>query len=389
MNWLFIARPLREQSERYGNALTIPEFFQRRFDDGTHLLRSLSALCILAFFVFYTAAGLIAGGKLFVASFGLPYANAVVLGACLIVVYTSFGGFLAVAWTDALQAALMFFALVTVAGLALWHGADPHRIANVEVSSLHLDAPVSGAIIVSSLAWGLGYFGQPHILNRFMAIREPEKLGRARKLAISWTGIALGAAIMVGFSAHDVLETPLIAGESEKVLMHLIELMLHPAVAGICLAAILAAIMSTADSQLLVCTSVITEDLYRTFLNRDAEESELVRMGRFSVLVIAAIACAIAFDPETRVMGLVSYAWAGFGAAFGPAMLFSLHWRRMTANARRSETKVIRSSTLRWAASSPSILPKTRPNCGSWITTRRGRSLAESMIGRSPRWPRR
>ena len=321
-NWLFIARPLREQTERFGNALTIPEFFQHRFDDDRRLLRTLSALCILTFFVFYTAAGFVAGGKLFAASFGLPYASAVVLGACLIVAYTSFGGFLAVAWTDALQAALMSFALVTVAGLALWQSGELHHFSGAEITAAPLATPISGTIVISSLAWGLGYFGQPHILNRFMAIGDPAKLGRARELAIGWTGIALGAAVVVGFSAHAVLELPLIASDREKVFIHLIDLLLHPAVAGVCLAAILAAIMSTADSQLLVAAAALTHDLLP---GRGVAPINVLRRHRVAVLLITVIAMTLALDPEAMVLDMVAYAWAGFGSAIGPCIVMSLY----------------------------------------------------------------
>jgi len=322
LNWLFLARPLREQSEQYGNALTIPEFFEHRFNDDTHILRTLSALCILAFFVFYTAAGFVAGGKLFAASFGLPYANAVVLGAVLIVAYTSFGGFLAVAWTDALQATLMFFALVAVAGIALWQVGELPVGAGTDLSLPTMQQPVSVAIIISSLAWGLGYFGQPHILCRFMAIRKSNEMGAARRLAIGWTGISLVAAIAVGFSAPAVLSMPLSVSESEKVFIHLIHILLHPAIAGICLAAILAAIMSTADSQLLVAAAALTHDL---LARPHGKPKQILRRHRAAVGLICLVAMTLALDPAAMVLEMVAYAWAGFGAALGPCVIMSLY----------------------------------------------------------------
>ena len=327
LNWRFVARPLRDNSERYGNALTIPEYFERRFNDDTHILRTLSALCILAFFVFYTAAGLVAGGKLFAASFGLPYGSAVVLGATLIVIYTTFGGFLAVAWTDALQATMMFFALATVAALALSYGGELATPGGPEFSISTRPQPLSAVVVISSLAWGLGYLGQPHILNRFMAIGDPEQLGAARKLALGWTLICLGAAVIVGYCASAVLEFPLTANDSEQVFIRLIHILLHPAVAGVCLAAILAAIMSTADSQLLVAAAALTHDLFR---HSSDEPQGVLRHHRVAVVLICLIAVTLALDPAAMVFDLVAYAWAGFGAALGPCIIMSLYSPKTT-----------------------------------------------------------
>lgn len=322
LNWIFVARPLREKSEQYGNALTIPEYFEQRFNDDSHILRTLSAVCILAFFVFYTAAGLVAGGKLFSASFGLPYTSAVVLGAVLIVAYTSFGGFLAVAWTDALQATLMLFALATVAGLALWHAGELPTASSAEHSLSTQLKPVSAAVVISSLAWGLGYFGQPHILSRFMAIDESTKMGAARRLALGWSALCLSTAIVVGFYATAILDVPLIASDSEKVFIQLIEILLHPVVAGVCLAAILAAIMSTADSQLLVAAAALTHDL---FGKANHAHQRVLRRHRAAVVLICFVALTLALDPAAMVLDMVAYAWAGFGAALGPCVIMSLY----------------------------------------------------------------
>ena len=324
-NWLFIARPLREQSAGYGDALTIPEFFERRFDDDSHILRSLSALCILIFFIFYTGAGFVAGGKLFEASFGLPYTTAVLIGAVLVVAYTSFGGFLAVAWTDALQAILMFFALLTVAGLAFWDSTNLPGRVHPDWSAIQTSAgaPVSWLVITSALAWGLGYVGQPHILARFMAIGDAERLSAARRLATGWTGISLCAAIAIGMSGHWALDAHLVAGDSEKVFIHLINVLLHPAVAGVCLAAILAAIMSTADSQLLVAAAALTHDLLP---GRGADPQRVrLRWHRGAVVLICGFAVALALDSGAQVLDMVAYAWAGFGAAIGPCVIMSLY----------------------------------------------------------------
>ncbi len=326
LNWLFIARPLREQSARYGDALTIPEFFERRFADSSHVLRTLSASCILLFFVFYTGAGLVAGGKLFEASFGLPYPAAVLIGAVLIVAYTSFGGFLAVAWTDALQAILMFFALLTVAGLAMGDaGGDfpPRFPSDWLAKQTPNETPASWLAVSSALAWGLGYFGQPHILARFMAIGDSGHLGAARRLATGWTGVALCAAIAVGVSGHWELDPRLLVDDSEKVFIHLINALLHPAIAGICLAAILAAIMSTADSQLLVAAAALTHDLLPG--NEGNPPHQRLYRHRGAVVLICVFATALALDPGARVLDMVAYAWAGFGAAIGPCVIMSLY----------------------------------------------------------------
>lgn len=327
LNWRFVARPLRENSERYGNALTIPEYFERRFNDDTRILRTLSALCILLFFVFYTAAGLVAGGKLFAASFGVTYVNAVVITTTLIVSYTAFGGFLAVVWSDALQAVMMFFALAIVAILALSYGLEPDTPIKAEPLLPSRPQSLSAIVIISSLAWGLGYLGQPHILNRFMAIRSPEKLDAARRLALGWTIICLSAAVIVGYSARTVLEFPLTSGSSEQVFIHLIHFLLHPAAAGVCLAAILAAIMSTADSQLLVAASALTHDLSRNSTNRSRG---VLRYHRAAVVLICVIAASLALDPDAMVFDLVAYSWAGFGATLGPCVIMSLYAPKTT-----------------------------------------------------------
>lgn len=336
LNWLLVARPLRRESARLG-ALTISDYFERRFAARTRSLRLITAVVILVFFMIYTTAGLVAGGKLFEGVFGLDYRLAVLVGTLAIMIYTSMGGFIAVCWTDAVQGLFMIGALVAVPCLAIRSaGGAGEWLRLVRESSpaaLQWFGSGSGRIgpleLVSALGWGLGYFGMPHIIVRFMAIDSEEHIGRARRIAMLWTAISLLAAIVVGLCGLARFGASGLA-DGEKVFIHLIQALFHPIPAGLCLAAILAAIMSTADSQLLVCTSVITEDVYRTFFKRDASEPELVRVGRVSVLVIAALACSLALDPETRVMELVSYAWAGFGAAFGPAILLSLYWRRMT-----------------------------------------------------------
>lgn len=336
LNWLLVARPLRRESERLG-AMTVSEYFARRFADRGRTLRLITAVFTLLFLMVYTTSGLVASGKLFEGVFGLDYRIAVVVGSLAIIAYTSMGGFLAVCLTDAIQGVLMLCALLLVPWMAVravggmmscWE-----QIGTVSPDLLRPFGGGSGAIgllaLVSTLGWGLGYFGMPHIIVRFMAIKHEDRIPRARQIAVVWTALSLGASIAVGLAAIAFFGGH-VTGDSERVFIYLIQDLFHPIPAGLCLAAILAAIMSTADSQLLVCTSAITEDIYRTFLKRDAQERELVYVGRVAVVVTAIVAAAMAFDPESKVMRLVAYAWAGFGAAFGPAMIVSLYWKRMS-----------------------------------------------------------
>jgi sodium/proline symporter len=333
LNWRLVAARLREASERAGNALTLPEYLANRFQDHTGLIRGVSAGFILLFFLFYTSSGLVAGGKLFEAVFGLPYVWAVATGALTIILYTAFGGFLAVSWTDLVQGLLMAAALVAVPLMAL--GAGGATVNQVPIPPELLDPftdkqgqPLGWIAIVSLLAWGLGYFGQPHILARFKAVQSVQLIPQARRIAVTWVALTLSAACLVGLSGITSFNAPL--ADAEKVFIHLVELLFHPLIAGICLAAILAAIMSTADSQLLVASSAFTGDLYKSLFRKEASERELVIIGRLAVLSIATLAFLLALDPDSKVLDLVAYAWAGFGAAFGPALVLSLYWNRMT-----------------------------------------------------------
>jgi sodium/proline symporter len=336
LNWKLVAVRLRRETERHG-ALTLPNYIERRFDDRRHMLRLVTALVTLGFFLLYTTSGLVASGKLFNQVFGIPYTTAVVLGALAILLYTSFGGFIAVCWTDAVQGMLMIGALLAVplvttikaggvgAVSAAVQNASPHMLDLFQSKSGGAYGPLK---IASDMAWGLGYFGMPHILARFMAIESEAKIPRARRIATTWVATSLFMALAVGITGMVVLPEPL--ADSETVFISTVKLLFPPALAGVCLAGVLAAIMSTADSQLLVCTSVITEDFYRTLYRRDATEEELIWVGRISVVGIAAAAMLLAFDKDSKVMGIVAYAWAGFGAAFGPTILLSLYWKRMT-----------------------------------------------------------
>jgi sodium/proline symporter len=336
LNWRIVATRLREYSERAGNALTLPEYLSNRFEDTSGLIRIVSALFILLFFLFYTSSGLVAGGKLFESVFGLPYVWAVAAGTLTIILYTAFGGFLAVSWTDLIQGLLMAAALTSVP-LMVFQQVEPGTLfSTLGDNNPHLLDPFTdrqgealGWIsIVSLLAWGLGYFGQPHILARFKAVESVERLPQARRIAVTWVGLTLTAACLVGLAGISSFDPPL--ADAEKVFIRLVDLLFHPLIAGICLAAILAAIMSTADSQLLVASSAFTGDLYKSLFRKTASERELVVVGRIAVLSIALIAFVLAMNPDSKVLDLVAYAWAGFGAAFGPAIVLSLYWPAMT-----------------------------------------------------------
>ena len=335
--WLVVAAPLRRASEELG-ALTISDYFEFRFKDKTRVLRLLTAAFILFFFMIYTTAGLVAGGKLFNSIFSISYPLAVCLGTVTIIIYTMIGGYIAVCWTDAVQGILMCGALIVVPVLAVFScgGAEAawSEILKNSPDAFNLfnngnGGKLSSIAMLSSFGWGLGYFGMPHVLTRFMAISSVERIPVAHRIALGWTTLSLMGAIGVGLAGIATFGAGGLA-DGETVFIALIQRSFHPVLAGICLAAILAAIMSTADSQLLVCTSVITEDIYRTFYKRDAEEKELVKVGRCAVLVISLIAMGMALNGGRGVMELVSYAWAGFGAAFGPVLILSLYWKRMS-----------------------------------------------------------
>ena len=340
-NWKYVAGPLRVYTERSRNALTLPDYFTHRFEDRSKLLRILSAVVILVFFAIYSASGIVAGARLFESVFGVPYAQALWVGAAATILYTMVGGFLAVSWTDTVQATLMIFALVlTPIVVVIATGGPAASLAVIEQANpANVDwlrgASVVG--IISLLAWGLGYFGQPHILARFMAADSVKSIPAARRIGMTWMVLCLGGAMAVGFfgiawfAAHPD-QAAAVQANPERVFIALSQVLFNPWVAGILLSAILAAIMSTLSCQLRVCSSALTEDFYKGFLRRDAGQAELVWVGRLTVLLVALVAIWMASDPDSRVLGLVSYAWAGFGAAFGPVVLFSLGWKRMTRN---------------------------------------------------------
>ena len=340
-NWRYVAGPLRVYTEQAGNALTLPDYFSHRFGGDARVLRIFSALVILVFFSVYCAAGIVAGARLFESVFGVPYAQALWWGAAVTIAYTFLGGFLAVSWTDTIQAALMIVALLLVPILMLVDLCGPGQavalVAQVDPARLALLGSGGVVALVSTLAWGLGYIGQPHILARFMAAQSLAIIPRARRIGMAWMVLCLAGAMAIGFLGIAwYAQNPQLAGavqaNPERVFIELSGHLFNPWIAGVLLSAILAAIMSTLSCQLLVCASALTEDFYRGLLRPAARQGELVWIGRAMVLAVALVAIAIAANPDSRVLGLVAYAWAGFGAAFGPVILLSLTWKRMTGN---------------------------------------------------------
>jgi sodium/proline symporter len=340
-NWKLVAGRLRVYTERADNALTLPDYFTRRFEDRSGLLRIYSAVVILIFFAIYSASGIVAGARLFELTFGVDYTTALWAGAAATIVYTLVGGFLAVSWTDTVQATLMIFALVLapIVVISSVGGVDTSLAIIRELDPGRLDflRGTTAVGIVSLLAWGLGYVGQPHILARFMAAESVQAIAPARRISMTWMVLCLAGAMAVGFfgiawfganpdAAGPVKDNP------ERVFIVLSQLLFNPWIAGVLLAAVLAAIMSTLSCQLLVCSSALTEDFYKTFLRPRATQTELVWVGRATLLAVALVAIVLAWNPENRVLDLVSYAWAGFGSAFGPVVVLSLLWKRMTRN---------------------------------------------------------
>ena len=340
-NWRYVAARLRKYTEIASDSLTMPDFFQNRFHDPSNLLRLIPAIFILIFFILYTSSGFVAGGKLFETVFGLPYITSMLLGAFVVIFYTLVGGFLAVCWTDFIQGVMMFFAilLVPLAGMHVLGGITPTFSALYTISPEYFNpfskadhSTLSFIELISLLGWGLGYFGQPHILVRFMAVKSSAELKQATHIAMTWVVISLAAAVLVGLVGKVYLTTPLLGSDSETVFLVMTNDLFSPFTAGLILSAVLAAIMSTASSQLLVAASAFAQDIYRAILRKNCSEKEIVWVGRLSVIGISAIALWIGMNPESFILDMVAYAWAGFGAAFGPALLASLFWRRATRN---------------------------------------------------------
>ncbi len=347
VNWIVVAPRLRTETERYDNSLTIPEFLSKRFPSKALTLRVLSAVIVVVFFAMYTASGLVAGGKLFTSSFEnlvqigslTDYHAGIILTLGIVLIYTAFGGFLAVSLTDFVQGCVMMLALI-IMPLVVLYGPEGGGLSQARDTLSQIDSSfftwTHGLTVVgwvSAMAWGLGYFGQPHIIVRFMAIRSVKDVPRARNIGMSWLLVSLIGALGVGvFGRAYAMRNGLVIDDPETIFMVLADLLFHPLVTGFLYAALLAAVMSTISSQLLVASSSLVEDCYRLFLHKTASERESVAAGRVSVVLVGLVAAWIAMDPDSRVLGLVSHAWAGFGAAFGPMILFALLWKKSSGS---------------------------------------------------------
>ena len=350
LNFLLVARLLRRYSERIG-AFTIPDFYARRYRDDKHILSCIAAVIILVFFIPYTASGFKAVGTMFNSLFGFNYHVAMIVGALIIIAYTTMGGFLAVSTTDLVQSIFMTVALIIIVFFGIDKAGGMGTVvenAKALPGYLNLTQGYNAATgtagsfgifsIVSTLAWGLGYFGMPHILLRFMGIRNGEELVLSRRIAFVWVVISMGIAVFIGVIGYSVSLTGAIpmlttSSESETVIIQMANLMSQNGVifalfAGIILSGILAATMSTADSQLLAAASSVSQDLVQEFMGIKLTSRQQMRAARLTVIAIAAIAVILAWNPNSSVFRVVSFAWAGFGAAFGPQMLLALFWRR-------------------------------------------------------------
>ena len=336
LNYRLLAPRLRVYTEQLDDAVTIPEYLERRFNDNSRIIRVLCAAVIIVFFAIYTTSGLVAGGKLFESSFGLSYETGIYLTALVVVSYSTFGGFTAVSVTDFVQGCIMLVALVLVPVVAVLEIGGVNttitQLQNLQPSLLSFQ-DTALITVVSTMAWGLGYFGQPHIIVRFMAIRGLKDLVAARRIGMSWMLTVTLGTIGVGLTgAAFAAANGLTIEDSETIFIVMSTTLFHPWVTGFLLAAILSAIMSTISSQLLVSSSSITEDVYYAFIRKKASQKERVIVARLSVVGVAFVALFLAQDRSNSVLSLVGNAWAGFGAAFGPLILISLYWDKMTKN---------------------------------------------------------
>ncbi len=364
VNWWVVAPRLRQQTVDYGNSLTIPEFLANRFPDKAVALRVVSAIIIVVFFAVYSAAGLVGGGKLFETTFidsqvmGFsPYMAGVLLTALVVLAYTMVGGFLAVSLTDFVQGCIMVVALIVMPLVILYGGGGgglsqmTETLDTLDPGFLSLFGGLTFIGFLSAVTWGLGYFGQPHIIVRFMAVRDGG-VRAARNIGMSWMGVALIGAVGIGLAGRAYVERNpgIVLEDPETIFILLANTLFHPFVTGFLLAALLAAIMSTISSQLLVSSSSLTEDFYRLFLKKDATETEAVRVGRISTALVAVAAIILASDPDSKVLSLVSNAWAGFGAAFGPLIILSLTWKKMTGMGAVAGLVVGAATVMAWIA---------------------------------------
>ena len=344
-NWIIISGRLRRYTIVANNSLTLPAYFENRFHDKKRILLGISSVVIVIFFLVYTASAFASGGKLFSTVFGCSYHVSLTIGAVIILAYTFMGGFMAVCTTDFIQGMLMLVALVTVpvVAFALMGGNVGSALEQTGVTAANFlnvmkngENNFSAVEIISQLAWGLGYCGMPHILVRFMAVKNQKELNKSKGIAIIWVALSLAFAVVIGVLGRAYLYPTILGadgGSTEIVFIEMIKQVFTvdirlPIVAGLFLCGILAAIMSTADSQLLVTASSMSEDIYKGIIKKDATEEKVMKISRYTVLGVAVLAYLIAWDPNSSIMGLVSNAWAGLGAAFGPTVLMSLFWKR-------------------------------------------------------------
>ena len=392
LNWIFVAKRLRKFTYIAGDSITIPEYFQNRFKSTSPVVRVVCAAFIFIFFLVYTCSAFVTGGKLFQVVFntGNNYGQtAIIISAVIIVTYTFFGGFNAVAWTDLIQGLLMIVVIVALPIAIIVKSPDFSLGSLKDILILSLDTKANPNIIsgksgfmsltsgqtfsgvISSLAWGLGYFGMPHILVRFMAIKNSKMIKKSATIAITWVVLSLFAAVLIGILGRNYLGNELYAindagnlvNNSELVFVKLFKRLLPKVFIGIFLSAVLAAIMSTADSQLLVTASAVVNDFYSIVINKKASDKKLMWISRITVMMVSVIACILALQNNKSIMNIVSNAWAGFGAAFGPAILFSLYWKRVTLKGTVAGiiggggTVLIWTYLLKWDANLYSIIP--------------------------------
>lgn len=352
VNWLVVARRLRRYSFIAGDSITLPQFFENRFHDKKGLLRVISAIVIFVFFTIYLASGLNASGKLFQLVFpGLEYAPAMLIGLLIVVIYTFMGGFKAVCWTDLFQGLLMFFAIIIVPIVAIttMGGLEKSMEATADFGAGFLNlfqntdgSPYPVTNIISNLAWGLGYMGMPHILIRFMAAKNDRTIKTSRRIATVWVVFSLFASVLIGIVGRTFFQDPVVgdpntyaylsasASNAETIFIELSKTLFPSIIAGIFISAILAAVMSTADSQLLVVASAMSNDIAGKMFKKELTQKQLVTISRYAIVGVSVIAALLALNPNSTIMGLVEYAWGGFGAAFGPVIILAIFWRRMT-----------------------------------------------------------
>ena len=361
INYVLIAPRLRVYTEVAKNSITLPVFFENRFHDKTNLLKVVSSLMILIFFTLYTSAGMVSGGRLFESAFAMDYTTGLIVTSFVVVAYTFLGGFLAVSLTDFIQATIMIIALIVVPTVILMEIGGINKAIDIIENKgdfyFDLTKGTSTIGIISLLAWGLGYFGQPHILVRFMAIENVHDMTKARRVGITWMIFTVGGALLVGLFGIAYIQTYVPSKISffdgskenaETIFIYLSRYLFHPLIGGFLLSAILAAVMSTISSQLLVTSSSLTEDIYKAFINKKASTKNQLIASRLSVLIVALVAFVLSLDPKDSILNLVGNAWAGFASAFGPLIILSLLWKRTTSIAALTGMIVGGATVLLW-----------------------------------------